>query len=118
MRSGKTDRAVAAIDEVAASVWETEFDDPGASPPLIELTATGAKAESGLDSYVFAREVVAPSSASRRTGKGQARTEVVEAKLKAIAQILAAYGMLDTLSRGRQESLLRAIYRILSASEE
>jgi hypothetical protein len=39
-------------------------------------------------------------------------------KLKSIAQVLASYGLLDAVSKSKQEALLRAIYQILEAVEE
>jgi hypothetical protein len=38
--------------------------------------------------------------------------------LKSIAQVLASYGLLDAISKSKQEALLRAIYQILEAVEE
>ena len=37
---------------------------------------------------------------------------------KAIAQLLASYGLLDRLTKKKQERMLRAIYEILETAED
>ena len=45
------------------------------------------------------------------------KAEALEEKLKAIAQVLASFGLLETLPKRKQEQLLKAIYEILVAPE-
>jgi len=110
--------AVAEIQRVASDVWRIEADDPGARPPSIELTATGERSESVGESYVYSRASIAPDRPAVQTSKARARTAILEEKLKAIAQVLASFGLLEALPKRKQEKLLRAIYKILDASEE
>ena len=103
---------------MANDVWKQEADDPGANPPSIELSATGKKSPATGEAYVFARSAVLPENRRARTSKAKAREAILEEKLKAIAQVLASFGLLDAVPKRKQEKLLRAIYEILDASEE
>jgi hypothetical protein len=114
----RTELAVTDIQSLARDVWAREADDPASAPPAVELTESSEKAASQGDSYVFVRSAVAPHSAKARTAKSRARESVLEEKLKAIAQVLASFGLLDMVPKRKQEKLLRAIYQILDAPEE
>jgi hypothetical protein len=109
--------AVSEIQRVASGVWKEEADDPGANPPSIELTSSGAKSLVG-EAYVFAREAVVPFKSRTQTAKARAHNAILEEKLKAIAQVLASFNLLDSISKRKQEKLLKAIYEILEAPEE
>ncbi len=110
--------AVSEIQRVASEVWQQEADDPAARPPSIELSTTGKKVEAAGESYVFSRTAVLPSRAGVQTSKTRARDSILEEKLKAIAQVLASFGLLDAVSKRKQEKLLKAIYEILDAPGE
>jgi hypothetical protein len=106
--------AASQIQRVATDVWKQENEDPGARPPAIELSPTGKKTATG-EAYVFTRSAVVPEHQRMRTAKAKAREAILEEKLKAIAQVLASFGMLDAIPKRKQEKLLRAIYEILDA---
>lgn len=106
------------IQRVARDVWEEEADDPDAIPPAIELSEIGKKPALASDAYVFIRSEVMPVRQRKKTAKAEAYEAILEEKLKAIAQVLASFGLLDAISRRKQERLLKAIYAILDASEE
>jgi hypothetical protein len=108
--------AVSEIQRVASQVWKQETDDPGANPPSIELSNTGAKSVASGEAYVFSRAAVAPSRPRTQTPKAKAQDAILEEKLKAIAQVLASFGLLDVIPKRKQEKLLKAIYEILDAS--
>lgn len=110
--------AVSEIQRVASKVWEQEADDPGARPPSIELSTTGKKSTAIGESYVFSRDAIVPSRSVTQTPKAKARNVIVEEKLKAIAQVLASFGLLDAVPKRKQEKLLKAIYEILDAAGE
>ena len=109
--------AVSEIQRVVSAVWQQEFDDPAARPPSIELSQSGKKAEAG-ESYVYARAAVLPDRLGAQTSRSKARNAILEEKLKAIAQVLASFGLLDAVPKRKQEKLLKAIYEILAAPEE
>jgi hypothetical protein len=116
-RAEKTDARVDQIQKIASDVWAVETDDEGSVPPIVELSETGRKGGSEADSYAFSRSSVL-GSAEPKTSKAQSRSVILEEKLKAIAQILASYQLLDRLSKRKQEQLLRAIYKILATAED
>lgn len=110
--------AVSAIQDVANKVWQQEADDPGARPPAIELSTTGRKTESAGESYVYSRAAIVPDHLRATSAKAKSRNAILEEKLKAIAQVLASFGLLDTVPKRKQEKLLKAIYEILDAPGE
>lgn len=111
--------AVSEIQRVASDVWKEEADDPGANPPSIELSVSGKKsAASKSDSYVFSRAAIVSERPRTRTARAKAQSAIIEEKLKAIAQVLASFGLLDAISKRKQEKLLKAIYEILDAPGE
>jgi hypothetical protein len=117
-REETTEKDIAVIHEIAAKAWATEADDEGSVPPAIEFSDTSEKTTNNADSYAFSRSAILP--ADRLSGAGarrQARQTILEEKVKAVAQILASYGLLDNLPKRKQEQLLSAIYKVLAASE-
>jgi hypothetical protein len=110
--------AFSEIQRVARDVWEEEADDPAAMPPAIELSEVGKNPALAADAYVFMRSEVLPIRQRKKTAKAEAHEAILEEKLKAIAQVLASFGLLDAVPRRKQEKLLKAIYAILDAPEE
>jgi hypothetical protein len=110
--------AFSEIQRVANDVWQQETDDPGAHPPQIELSATGTKSETMGEAYVYARADIVPDQPAGQTSKAKARNAILEEKLKAIAQVLASFGLLDAVPKRKQEKLLKAIFEILDAAGE
>lgn len=109
---------VSEIQRVAIDVWSQESGDPSSSPPAIEIADTDQKASAFSDSYIFSRSAVAPKAATPQTPKQRTRARILEEKLKAIAQVMASFGLLDSVNKRKQEKLLKAIYKILEAAEE
>lgn len=110
--------AVSEIQRVASEVWQKEADDPAGQPPAIELSITGKKSEAFGESYVYSRTAVLPSRTGAQTSKTKAHDSILEEKLKAIAQVLASFGLLDAVPKSKQEKLLKAIFEILDAPGE
>ncbi|WGT63044.1 ATP-binding protein [Variovorax paradoxus] len=111
--------AVSTIQSVASKIWSQEADDPGAHPPAIELSTTGRKTEATGEAYVYSRAAIVPERPrGAQTAKTKARNAILEEKLKAIAQVLASFGLLDSVPKRKQEKLLKAIYEILDAPGE
>ena len=117
-RDENKDIAVSEIQRVAIDVWTQEADDPASKPPSIELSNSDQRAQANSDSYVFTRSAVMPERAKPSTTKQRTHDSILEEKLKAIAQILASFGLLDSVPKRKQEKLLKAIYKILDAAEE
>ncbi len=117
IRHGVREAAAAGQEEalrnVAVRAWRDESDDPGAEPPPVEfddaedqliLTQPGA--------YRFRRRPVLGEGEGRRTR----HDDSTERKIRAIVQLLAAYGVLESLTDQQQERLLAGIREIIEAS--
>lgn len=117
-RDASKGAAVTRIRRFASQVWKQETGDPASAPPAIELAVKGKKRRkrSG-EAYVFDRASVLPKRSVSATTKGRAKKDVLEEKLKAIAQVLASFGLLDSVPTRKQEQLLQAIYKILEAPD-
>ncbi|TWC72006.1 ATP-binding protein [Herbaspirillum sp. SJZ099] len=117
-REEGADAVINEISRVATDAWQREHDDEAAFPPAIQLDANSSKLAATGESYVFSRTSIIPKRDKVRTTKSKAADAIQEEKLKGIAQVLASYGLLDKLSKKKQEQLLRAIFEILEASVE
>jgi len=110
--------AVSEIQQVAFDVWSKESGDPDSKPPQIELVDSEGRIGKHSDAYVFQRSTVVPKSNKVQTPKQRTHEAILEEKLKSIAQVLASYGLLDSVTKKKQEALLRAIFQILDAPEQ
>ena len=103
-----------ALSRIAARAWRDESDDPGAEPPPVEFAdATGAPLVKP-GAYRFRRRTVFGASGGRRTLLDASN----ERKLRAMVQLLAAYGVLESLTDQQQERLLAGMRQILEASNQ
>ena len=103
-----------ALSRVAVRAWQHESDDPGAEPPPVrfaDVVDEPTPAEPGT--YRFRRGPVFGERIGRRTRLDEA----AERKLRTIVQLLAAYGILDSLTAQQQERLLAGMREILEASD-
>jgi hypothetical protein len=120
-RQGR-EAALSGIQQVALDVWREEADDPAGVPPSFELAEARApgvlEPVLELDTYVYPRELVVPAAPRPASQRARVRQETSEQKLKSIGQVLASFGLLDRMSRPKQQRLLRAIYQILVAPDE
>lgn len=118
-RTKSTELAVSEIQQVANRLWVEENEDPASSPPPVVLSDTKAKtSRSASDTYVFSRSAVVGDEDKPTRAKARSRKVILEEKLTSIAQVLASFGLLDSIPKRKQERLLRAIYEILDAPEE
>jgi hypothetical protein len=119
-RMESTEAALSGIQGVAVRAWQREADDPAARPPgVVFADVVTAKSPVAIpDTYVFERTAVLPVVSAPRTSKSTARQAIYEEKLKAIAQVLASYGLLDQLAPAKQARLLKDLFEILNAPQE
>ena len=103
------------LSRVASRAWRYESDDPGAEPPPVEFDdAVGESTSAEPGAYRFGRVPVFGEREGRRTRQHDS----TERKLRAIVQVLAAYGILESLTDQQQERLLAGMRQILEASEQ
>jgi len=110
-------------DEVVQRAWSSRRGDDGTEPPeviftdrspdVIFMDGPGSPA-APENSYAYSRSKVVGDIAGPYSG---ARRELAEARIGKIAQILAAYDLLDGLSPDEQADLLAAIQQVLEAYE-
>ncbi len=112
------DARVDSIQKIAAQVWADQANDAASLPPSIEIVEDEKAAKKASDTYVYRRSSVTDRRKQPTTTKERTRVVILEEKLKAIAQVLASFGLIDRLTRKQQESLLLAVYRILEEREE
>ena len=104
-----------ALSKVASRAWRDESDDPGAEPPPVEFdNAAGESTSAEPGAYRFKRGPVFGEREGRRTRQHDS----AERKLRAIVQVLAAYGILESLTDQQQERLLAGMRQILEVSDQ
>ena len=114
-----TQKAVAAgegeiLSRIATQAWRDESDDPGAEPPPVEFDdGTRERSLVDLGAYRFRREPVF----GERRGPRSLQIQGNERKLRAMVQLLAAYGILESLTGQQQERLLAGMRQILDVSD-
>ena len=118
IREAKREAAAAeeeqALSSVAARAWRDESDDPGAEPPPVEFADASEEPTSAKPgAYRFRRLPVFGERELRRTRS----VDSAERKLRAIVQVLAAYGILESLTDHQQERLLAGMRQILETSD-
>lgn len=123
LRSSKTDSTLGRLQEVVKKEWNLIGNDPDETPPPVlfeSRTEKGsARAAAVHGAYSFNREMVLSAlQGRRRTASSEAENKIFEERLKAIAQLLAAYGVFDSMNNAKQERLLRGIADILATEAE
>ena len=104
-----------ALTSVAVRAWRDESDDDGAKPPPVEFVdAADEPISPKPGAYRFRRVPIFGEHGRRQTR----RDNSVERKLSAIVQVLAAYGILESLTDQQQERLLAGMRQILEASDQ
>lgn len=110
-------QSISEIQKIALKVWQEEFEDTNSFPPSVDLK------EEKQGVLTFDKENIPEISYNRSTivSKHSTKTppqlQVIDEKIKAIIQVLASFGLLDTLSKPKQEKMFKAIYQILETSE-
>jgi len=102
------------LDALVSKIWDEVAGETGDEVPSIEFVTDTQASDLQRSGYTFSRNAVFGATAGKRYSK----SPFVERKLKAIAQILSAYGLLENLNKKRQEHLLSAIHDVLETAEE
>jgi len=106
-----------AIQKIAFELWQEEVEDEDSTPPTVIIEDEGPQQKLIPNAdLAFNRAVIVPRKDGYRTAKGDVRSSLLDEKLKAIVQVLSTFGLLDGLSKSKQERLLRAIYKILETA--
>lgn len=108
---------VSEIQQIAIDAWKQESGDQFTEPPTVTLS-TATESSMASEAYAFKRSVIVPERTITNTARQRTREAILEQKLKTIAQVLISFGEVESLSKRKQEKLLRATYQILDASDE
>ena len=104
-----------ALTSIAVRAWRDESDDDGAKPPPVEFVdAADEPISTKPGAYRFRRGPVFGERGRRKTRQDNS----AERKLRTIVQVLAAYGILESLTDQQQERLLAGMRQILEASDQ
>lgn len=127
VRTGKRDKdhrkVIQAIGKVAQEEVDKAYEGRDEEPPDVVFSASPADAAAARktdDTLAFESQEVfknVPIFSGDTTGT-KAKRETYEERMKAVAQILDAYGLLEKLPYKKQQSLLRAIASIFSKEGE
>jgi hypothetical protein len=112
-RAEGTERTEAAADRIVSRVWSERTNDDGTEPPDV-VFAPDRESASQENAYLFDRRGVVGEFFGANWQQRQTR---LEGQLEKIAQVLAAFNLLDGLSSEEQAELITAIREILQAYE-
>lgn len=118
----RTDDTIGRLQNVVEKAWHGVGNDPDEPPPPVffkfnDIETISQGTEQGA--YVFDRDVIFSEIKGKRSSAvGSSETKVFEEKLKSIAQVLAAYGVFDNMSKSKQEQLLKAIGDIMDTGAD
>lgn len=108
------------IQKIAHQVWHEQINDDDLPPPSILME--NSKNELPLNYHpefdiVYNRAEIIPQKKGKTTKKSTSSQELLDERIKAIAQVLASFRLLEKLDKQSQERLLKAIYQILETSK-
>jgi len=104
----------ATMSGIVRKAWQEEADDLGAEPPLVVFGQGGPESEiEDSSTYQFRR---APIFGQETVGNKTIATPRIERQMQALVQLLAAFGVLESLSEQQQERLLSRILQILQVT--
>lgn len=113
----RTEDAIGRLQSLVEQEWQVVGNDPDELPPPVIFQPAGRSASDlpvQQGAYVFDRETVFVKQEKRSSSVAKSEDKVLEEKLKSIAQLLAAYGVFDDMSRKKQERLLKSIGEIIA----
>ncbi|WP_165546360.1 ATP-binding protein [Kribbella soli] len=113
-RADSAARTQDAAERIVNAVWNARTDDSGTDPPTI-VFSDDESAQTNDNQYLFNRKAVIGEFSGPLARDRQA---ALERELEQIAQVLAAYGLLDQLPNQDIERLLGSIRQILQVYDQ
>lgn len=115
------DERVSTISRVVKQEWKSARSSDEEEPPTVELLTRSrtrpleiAKADVVLEKSVIYED----TGTMPRTAKRQEEQTAFDEKVKGIYQVLFAYRVFEKMDKKTQESLMRAIVRVLHADDK
>lgn len=118
-RSAVKTQSLSNLQNIALDVWRKETKDEDSSPPSVLIDEGNSKQSKLLEDadITYHRSAITPVNAGSPSTRTKSEIEMLDEKIKAIAQVLASFGLLENLSRAKQQRLMKAIYQILEIPE-
>jgi hypothetical protein len=104
------------IADAVTSEWQRVKSDLSDNPPPVSFSDTNKADKVTTDAVIYNRSVV--FSARKRRGETSAVEIAFEERIKALSQLLTAYGAFENMPKNKQEQLLSAIVKIFSVEAE
>jgi len=105
------------IQQIALGVWKTETKDDFSLPPTVNVQNESENNLLEQADIVLNRAPTYNLNSANNRKIAPKQIPIVDAKIKAITQVLAAFGLLEHLDNKQQARLFKAIYQILETSE-
>ncbi len=106
------------IQKIALDVWQEQTKDADSTPPSVTIEDTSAQSTLIPSADIaYNRSAIVSEKAKRNSAGAKVQYQILDEKIKAIAQVLASFGLLENLSKTQQERLLKAIFEILETTE-
>lgn len=104
------------IVQAVTEEWQKAKEDPSDHPPEVLFSDEPKTKGKNVDIIVFSKNEIfsARKLHARQTSTAVADELAFEERIKALTQVLTAYGVFDKLSHNKQQQLLKAIVRIFS----
>jgi len=110
VRSDAMNQQRGVIEKIAVDTWKKETGDKFSVPPSIEIVQDLAIPKTSTADIVI--KTPALTDRNPQTMSSQINSE----KVKAIAQILASFGVFEHLDTDQQSRLLNAIYKVIDSA--
>lgn len=110
VRADVLEKQRGAIEKIAIATWEKETGDKFSVPPSIEIVHNLAQPKALAADIIIKTNT--PIDQRPQTISSKINTE----KIKAIAQILASFGVFELLDTDQQSRLLNAIYEVIDST--
>jgi len=114
-RGRETETKLESIQEAVSGALSELGEEAPASPTPVEFEKSPGSVPDKKEKRKKGTIVFQTAEVFRDTTKSSTEHQVLEEKMKAVAQILDAYGILENLDYDRQATLLRAICNIFLA---
>jgi hypothetical protein len=114
-RGQETETKLESIQEAVSGALSELGDEAPASPTPVEFEKAPGSVPDKKEKRKKGTIVFQTAEVFRDTTKSSTEQQVLEEKMKAVAQILDAYGILENLDYDKQATLLRAICNIFLA---
>ena len=102
------------IQQIAMDIWKQEMKDEYSAPPVVSIKEKSEEISTGSADIVLVKSPPRDSQTRKMTS---AASQINDEKMKAITQILASFGLLESLTQQQQNRLLNAIYNVLDSTE-